>query len=78
MQEHRIQFKYTHSLILLLDLCLSQDKRFDVLREDLVHLESYATATRYPGGSVSLEMAEEGFAVVERIRKFVRHVLKME
>ena len=35
LQEHKIRFKYTHSLILLLDLCLSQDKNFDVLHDDL-------------------------------------------
>jgi len=72
LQERRIRFKYTHSLILLLDLCLTQDKSFDELHDDLAQLENYSVATRYPGVTISLEIAEEGFRVVERIRYFMR------
>ena len=77
LQERRIRFKYTHSLILLLDLCLSQDKSFEALHDDLAQLENYSVATRYPGVTISLEIAEEGFEVVERIRDFMRKKLEI-
>ncbi len=77
LQERRVRFKYTHSLILLLDLCLSQDKGFNALRDGLAQLENYSVATRYPGVTISLEIAEEGFEVAGRVRDFMRKKLEI-
>lgn len=76
LQEHRVRFERTHSLIPLLDLCLLQDETFEVLRKGLAQLESYSVAVRYPGVNISVEIAEEAFSVVKNVRKFIRAKLR--
>ncbi len=75
LQEHKVRFERTHSLMLLLDLCLLQDQDFEVLRKDLTQLENYSVAVHYPGVNISVEIAEKAFRVVKRVRGFMRKKL---
>ncbi len=75
LQKNQVRFEYTHSLILLLDLCLTQDKSFETIREDLAQLDHFSVAVRYPGVRVSVEIAEDALEIVKRIREFVKSKL---
>jgi len=77
LQEHRIEFLPRHNLMPLLDLCLSQNKDFEILRDDLRQLESYSVAVRYPGINVSTEIAEQALETANRVRKFIRGKLSL-
>ena len=59
----------------LLALCIPLDKDFGKIANDLSSLEAYAVAIRYPGATVSTELAEAAFKTASRIRKFVRSKL---
>ena len=72
LQEHRVRFERTHVLMSLLDLCVSIDRDFGKLGNDLNSLDAYAVAVRYPGAKVSVELAEAAFEAAKRVRKFVR------
>jgi len=75
LQENRIRFPYAHPLMPLLDLCLSVDTEFESLRQDLDRLDGYAVAARYPGITITLEMAEGALAAASRVRAFIRSKL---
>lgn len=62
----------------LLGLCIPLDKDFRKLAGDLGSLEGYAVAVRYPGATVSTELAEEAFEAAKRVRAFVRGKLKIK
>jgi HEPN domain-containing protein len=78
LTEHLIRFERTHVLMDLLALCLSLDKDFGNIANDLSSLEGYAVAIRYPGAIVSIELAEEAFKTASQIRKFVRSKLNLK
>jgi HEPN domain-containing protein len=71
LQEHQVRFEPRHELVPLLELCLTLDDDFEVLRGFLQSLERY----RYPGLIVPAEMAGEAFETASRVRKFVRQKL---
>ena len=72
LQERIVRFERTHNLTTLLDLCLPLDQGFENLRGELEKLENYSVAVRYPGARVSVEIAQEAFALAKKIREFVR------
>jgi HEPN domain-containing protein len=72
LQEQQMQFLRNHDLKALLDLCLALDGDFETLRDDLLHLEGYAVAVRYPGMRISVEIAEQALADAGHVREFVR------
>ncbi len=76
LQEHRVRFERRHDLIPLLELCLTIDKEFEILRESLQSLEQYGVLIRYPGLTVPVEMAEQAFEFTNYIREFLRNRLK--
>lgn len=76
LQEHRIRFPYTHPLIPLLEMCLLLDQGFESLRVDLDRLDGYAIAARYPGVSVTLEMADEALEAAGQVRDFIQTRLR--
>ncbi len=78
LTEHGIRFERTHVLATLLDLCLSVDRDFIKLANDLNSLEGFAVAIRYPGLVISIKLAEEAFKATKRVRIFVRKKLKMK
>jgi HEPN domain-containing protein len=73
-----VRFERTHSLTLLLDLCKSQAQDFEKLRSELEQLENYSIAVRYPGVKISVELAEEAFELVTKVRQFVRTKLGLK
>ncbi len=77
LQENRIRFERRHELAPLLDLCLTIDTEFEILRNSLANLERYAVLIRYPGLTVPTEMAGQAFEAAGVVRKFIREKLGM-
>jgi len=75
LQEHRVAFPKTHSLIELLELCLPLDAGFELQRDLLVRLDRYAVRYRYPGESADKDEARQAFRAVKVVRTFVREKL---
>lgn len=75
LQEHRVAFPKTHSLIELLELCLPLDASFELQRDLLVRLDRYAVRYRYPGESADKDEARQAFRAVKVVRTFVREKL---
>ena len=78
LTDHLIRFERTHVLKDLLGLCLQVDKDFGKITDDLDSLEGYAVAIRYPGATVSVELAEDALKAAKRIRAFARKKLKIK
>lgn len=78
LTDHLIRFERMHVLMDLLELCISIDKDFRKIANDLDSLEGYAVAIRYPGAVVSVELAEDAFKATNRIRNFMRRKLKLK
>lgn len=72
LQDHLVRFERRHELIPLLELCLTVDTEFEILRETLQSLEQYAVLIRYPGLIVPAEMAEQAFESATRFREYMR------
>ena len=72
LQEHQSEFRREHSLIPLLEECLSVNKGFEQLRSDLKLLDGYAVGVRYPGVDASLGMAKDALASSSHVRAFIR------
>ena len=53
------------------------DEDFEKLRVDLLDLEGYAVAVRYPGVNVSLELAQAALKAATRVREFLRDKLNL-
>jgi HEPN domain-containing protein len=77
LTDHLIRFERTHVLTDLLGLCIPIDKNFVEIGGDLGSLEAYAVAIRYPGATVSVEVAEDAFKSAKRVRAFVKKKLKI-
>ena len=72
LQENLVRFERRHELVPLLELCLTLDNEFEILREPLQSLEQFAVLIRYPGLVVPAKMAEQAFESAGRIRDFVQ------
>src|SRR5687768_252069 len=49
LTDHLIRFERTHVLTDLLGLCIPVVKAFGIIANDLISLEGFAVAIRYPG-----------------------------
>lgn len=78
LQEHQVRFERSHSLMLLLDLCLLLDAGFETLRDHLLHLDGFSVAVRYPGVPVTAEIALDAYQRVQAVREFVREMLGLQ
>ncbi len=78
LTDHLIRFERTHVLMDLLELCVTKDKDFRKIADDLNSLEGYAVAVRYPGAIVKAETAEKAFKAATKVRVFVRRKLKVK
>lgn len=78
LQERQVNFERKHELMPLLSVCVSLDKDFESLKEDLQELDGYAVVVRYPGVIVKADMAESALKAAERVRLFVRRKLKLQ
>ena len=77
LQEHGLQFLPRHNLMPLLDFCISLDKEFENLRDGLRQLENFSVAVRYPGVTVSVQMAEQALIFATQAREFIRKKLSL-
>ncbi len=75
LTEHQVEFPRQHQLMPLLELCTQLDVEFQTLLTDLRTLEGYAVAVRYPGATVTLNMAKDALAVATTVRSFIRKKL---
>jgi|GEM_PF-3472370 len=78
LQESPVNFERKHDLMPLLSMCVSLEKDFQSLKEDLQELDRYAVVVRYLGVIVRKETAESALKAAERVRVFVRRKLKLE
>jgi HEPN domain-containing protein len=68
-----LPFEKTHSLIVLVGMCLKTDPKFEDLREPAVTLTPYAVLTRYPGDlpDISLQEAKTAIELARRAFEFI-------
>jgi HEPN domain-containing protein len=71
LQEYGIAFSNQHSLVPLLEACISIDDSFERLRADINRLEGYSIAARYPRPNDSKEYAGEALSTAKRAKEFV-------
>jgi HEPN domain-containing protein len=62
----------THSLIMLLELCLPHDASLEFLRNSLIRLDRYAVRFRYPGESADKDEARRAVQTAKIVRQFMR------
>ena len=75
LQEHRVVFPRTHSLIELLEIALPLDASFGLQRDLLTQLERYAVRYRYPGESADKNEARAAIQALTVVRAFIRERL---
>ena len=70
-----LEFKRTHELPLLLNLCLSKDPSFEELKDDCEYLTTFYIETRYPVHwpmHFSISESRNCSEAAKRIRSFVK------
>jgi HEPN domain-containing protein len=75
LQEAEIPFGKTHHLIALLELVLSADQSWELLRPQLQSLNVYSVSVRYPGEVADKAMAREALGIAKTIRGEARRRL---
>jgi len=75
--ESGIAFPKTHSLIELLELCLTIDLSFELQRDALVLLDRFAVSYRYPGEAADRDEAKLALKTIETVRQFMRGKLSL-
>jgi HEPN domain-containing protein len=75
LQEHGTDFPKTHSLIELLELCLTLDASLEFHRDLLVRLDRYAVRYRYPGEFAEKVEARAALEAASVVRASIRSKL---
>jgi HEPN domain-containing protein len=75
LQQSKIVFRKTHNLRALLDLLLPTHQTWTALTPDLLVLNNFAVAYRYPGESTDLLTARDAMERCKRIRGIMRKSL---
>ena len=75
LQEQGIAFARTHNLVSLLDLLLTTDPSWDLIRPELASLTTSAVEIRYPGEIADRDDAKEAARVCKLARARVRERL---
>lgn len=75
LQEHGVSVSDQHSLMNLLESCISIDTSFESLYVEINRLEGYSIASRYPRAEDSLEFRKEAIATAQRVRDFILNKL---
>jgi HEPN domain-containing protein len=78
LTRHRVSFERTHKLDVLYEACLHVDSDFRLIKNILDKADICPPNVRYPGSSVTEEMAREAFAATKQFRKFVRAKLGLK
>jgi HEPN domain-containing protein len=77
LQEAKIAFPKIHDLPPLLDLILSIEPAWEVLRGPLNFLTDFSIRFRYPGDAADRTLAREAFEQVQRVRSAARASLNL-
>ena len=72
LQERAASLPRTHNLIELLEICLSVDPAFELMRRPLVLLDRYAVRYRYPGESAEKDEARAAIQATTVVREIAR------
>ena len=72
LQERAASLPRTHNLIELLEICLSVDPAFELMRRPLVLLDRYAVRYRYPGESAEKDEARATIQATTVVREIAR------
>ncbi len=75
LQESEISFGKTHHLIALLELMLSVEQSWELLRPHLQSLNAYSVSVRYPGEVADKAAAREALDLAKTIRAQARQRL---
>ncbi len=75
LQESEISFGKTHHLIALLELILSVEQSWELLRPQLQSLNAYSVSVRYPGEVADKAAAREALDLAKTIRAQARQRL---
>ena len=75
LQEAEIPFGKTHHLIALLELALSVEQSWELLRPQLQSLNAYSVSVRYPGEITDKATAREALRLANTIRAEARQRL---
>lgn len=75
LQEAEIPFGKTHHLITLLELVLSVEQSWELLRPQLQSLNAYSVSIRYPGEVADKATAHEALRLAKIIRAEARQRL---
>jgi len=67
-----LAFKKTHDLVNLLNLILSIEPTWKVLRTDLIILTDFAVDYRYPGNTATKAEAQGAVKRCRHVRRFIR------
>ena len=75
LQEAEIPFGKTHHLIALLELVVSVERSWALLRPQLQSLNAYSVSVRYPGEVADKAIAREALHLAKTIRSEARQKL---
>lgn len=77
---HQLEFRKTHGLPLLLNICFSHDPSFEELKDDCEYLNTFYIEARYPvhwPTHFSKEETEKARQAAQRIQSFVKKKLRV-
>lgn len=72
LQAAGVRFPRTHDLSVLLNLLLSLEPDWELLREPAIRLTDFAIRFRYPGASASREQAREAVKIAQLLSERAR------
>ncbi len=72
LEAHRIAFRKTHDLIVLLDSATGILKELDQYRSDLAYLSTLGIAARYPGTEADQKDAQDAVRIASEVRNAIR------
>ncbi len=78
LSEADISFSKIHDLVVLLEQTLVVEPEWEIFREDLAYLSSFAVSFRYPGETAEEESALDAQRRCRRFRSSARKALKLE
>jgi HEPN domain-containing protein len=78
LARQRASIPRIHDLVVLNDTVAEGDKRFEKLYEQLVVLNPFSVAVRYPGTETTAKDAKQAVEAMRKLRKKIRSLLNLE
>ena len=77
--DHEVEFPRTHFLGTLLDLCREKDDTFETL-EEVLELNAYAVAIRYPDETIEVTIteAQRAYQIASHVKSFVIELIEQQ